>query len=76
MNNGTSWSQRKSLAGPMSLHWLANTTDGYMTGDYLSTSIVHHHAVTVFSLAHAPEGGEFDQAMYAVCLPVTGGAIT
>ncbi len=39
-NGGSSWSTATQLAGPMTLTWLPNTTQGYMVGDYISTSYV------------------------------------
>jgi hypothetical protein len=39
-NGGTSWTAQTQLAGPSSLNQLANTTQGLMVGDYLSTSFV------------------------------------
>ncbi|TME54631.1 MAG: exo-alpha-sialidase, partial [Chloroflexi bacterium] len=37
-NAGVTWSRKQSLAGPMNLTWLPLTTQGYMVGDYISTS--------------------------------------
>jgi hypothetical protein len=49
----------------MSLSYLANTNQGRMVGDYISTSFVGAKAVPVFAQARLPTGGVFDQAMYA-----------
>src|SRR5205807_9780656 len=35
---GVNWSPGQRLAGPMQLAWLANTNQGRMVGDYMSTS--------------------------------------
>ncbi len=44
------------LAGPMTLTWLPLTTQGFMVGDYFSTSIVpgDDDATPVFEVAFAP----------------------
>jgi hypothetical protein len=55
-NGGASWSAPEQLAGPMTLTWLPLTTQGFMVGDYISTSIVSadNHATSVFAVATAP----------------------
>jgi hypothetical protein len=63
-NGGTSWSPAQQLAGPMSLSWLANTNQGAMVGDYISTSISGGKAFPVVALANAPSDGTLDEAMY------------
>jgi hypothetical protein len=37
-DGGATWGGKQQLAGPMSLSWLAFTTQGFMVGDYISTS--------------------------------------
>jgi hypothetical protein len=39
VNGGSTWSAATQLAGPMTLSWLPNTSQGRMYGDYISTSI-------------------------------------
>jgi hypothetical protein len=75
-NGGTTWSPVQKLAGPMSLNWLANTSQGAMVGDYISTSFSGGRAVPVVALANAPSNGTFDEAMYTFAggLAVSGGA--
>lgn len=69
-DGGTTWTAPAQLAGPMTLAWLPNTTQGRMFGDYISTSVLAGgNAVTVIPVAHAPSGSTFDVAMYA---PVGG----
>ena len=75
VNAGASWSSNTQLAGPMKLAWLANTTDGYMTGDYISTSIVGNHAFPAILVAVTPTGGKLSEAMYTAALNVVGGPI-
>jgi hypothetical protein len=55
-NGGASWSAARQLAGPMTLTWLPLTTQGFMVGDYISTSIVRNnaHAASVFAVARPP----------------------
>lgn len=75
INGGATWSAKTKLAGPMQNLWLANTSLGYMVGDYISTSIVKGKAVPIFSVARSLKE-HFRQATYAPQNPlrVTGGA--
>jgi hypothetical protein len=60
----------------MSLSWLANTSQGRMVGDYISTSVLPGgRAWPTIAVAAAPSGGLFDEAMYVPTggLAVTGG---
>ena len=75
-NGGTSWSAATNVAGSMSLSWLANTSQGRMVGDYLSTSVPNGgRAWPTFAVATAPSGGLFNEAMYVPTggLPISGG---
>jgi hypothetical protein len=65
-NGGASWSAPAHLAGPMRLDWLANTTQGRMVGDYISTSFIRGRALPLFAQAGPPRGGRFDEAMATV----------
>src|SRR6266540_1996088 len=67
-DGGQTWGTPTQLAGPMTLTWLASTTQGYMVGDYISTSFVGSGPATpivVFALATAPSGSTLHEAMYA-----------
>lgn len=64
-DGGALWAPATQLAGPMSLTWLAPTTQGTMVGDYISTSFAGGTAHPVFAVAAAPTGGVYDEAMYA-----------
>lgn len=78
-NGGSTWSASQKLAGPMMLTWLANTNQGRMVGDYISTSIVGNgNAFPAFAVAKTPKGTTFHEALYTVSggLPVTGGALS
>jgi hypothetical protein len=74
-NGGASWSSHETLAGPMQLTWLPNTSQGYMVADYFSTSIPPGStvAVPVFMIAHPPQGSLLDQPTYAVHEDIAGG---
>jgi hypothetical protein len=73
-NAGASWSPHETLAGPMSLSWLARTNQGPMVGDYFSTSIPPGSsvAVPVFAVAAPPSGSTFDEATFAVREDIAG----
>ncbi len=54
-NGGTSWTSTTNIAGPLTLSWLANTTQGRMVGDYISSSFNSTGtAFPVFAVATAP----------------------
>jgi hypothetical protein len=78
-NGGTSWSAATNVTGPMSLSWLANTSQGRMVGDYISTSVLPPgsggRAWPTIAVATQPSGGVFDEAMHVPTggLPITGG---
>ncbi|MFF4576043.1 sialidase family protein [Streptomyces sp. NPDC001410] len=76
VNGGSTWSTPTTVAGPMSLSRIADSTQGRMVGDYLSTSVVGGRAVSVFAVGRTPTNGQaFDEALYtAGPLTVTGGS--
>ncbi len=71
-DGGASWGPFTQLAGPMTLSWLPNTTQGRMVGDYISSSFSGGLAHGLFAVANAPTGGSdcatatpnCDQALY------------
>jgi len=64
-DGGSTWSTATQLAGPMTLSWLPNTSQGRMFGDYISTSVLAGgRAFPVISVASAPTGSTFNQAMF------------
>lgn len=69
-DGGQNWSDPVALTdAPMSLSWLANTNQGRMVGDYISTSfLADGSAHPVIAVASEP-GAQFDEAMYT---PVAG----
>jgi hypothetical protein len=65
-DGGASWTTPIQVAGPMTVTWLPLTNQGYMVGDYISTSIGNDgKAHSVFAVANAPTGSVFDEAMYS-----------
>ena len=77
-NGGATWGPHRTIAGPMSLGWLARTNQGAMVGDYISTSFANGKAFPVFALAHAPNGSAFDEAIHTIAggLALSGGTAT
>jgi hypothetical protein len=56
-DGGATWSARQQLAGPMTLTWLPLTSQGYMVGDYMSTSFSGGPAYPALMSATAPTSG-------------------
>jgi len=70
LDGGITWSTPTEVAGPMSLNWIAQSNQGPMVGDYMSTSISSDSkAHPVFAVANPPAGSVLDEGMYA---PQTG----
>jgi hypothetical protein len=64
-DSGVNWMNGARLAGPMTLDSLANTTPGYMVGDYITTTFAQGQPQTVFAVANPRTNGVFDEAMYS-----------
>jgi hypothetical protein len=62
-DGGATWGAPVTLAGPMSVLWLAGTSQGQMVGDYIATAYSGGHPYGVFAVANPP-GAFFDEAMY------------
>jgi BNR repeat-like domain len=76
VDNGRTWTAPKVLAGPMSLSQLANTTQGPMTGDYISTSFVPNlrRALPIFAVGLPPAGTDaLNEPMFTSVQKVHGG---
>ncbi len=57
-NGGSSWSAKTAVAGPFNVTRVANTSQGRMVGDYISTSFGSDNlAHSVFMTASAPTSG-------------------
>jgi hypothetical protein len=67
---GAHWGAPVQLAGPMTLGPIAQTSQGPMVGDYISTSFAGGRAVAVFTLAQSKLRGRLRQATYAVSVAV------
>ncbi|MGE5641898.1 MAG: sialidase family protein, partial [Byssovorax cruenta] len=74
VNGGGAWSAPTQIAGPMTLSWLPNTSQGRMVGDYMSSSYAGGTAHPICTLATAPSGSVFNQAMYAPSTGLSSGA--
>jgi len=59
-DGGATWTSNSQLAGPMTLSWLPNTSQGRMVGDYISTSFVGSPAFPAFAVAFQPTSGGSD----------------
>ena len=58
LDGGASWTPGFKIGGPFKVPWIANTNQGYMVGDYISTSFTGDgKAHPVFSFAKAPDSG-------------------
>lgn len=76
-NGGSTWTAPTDVAGPMTLSWLANTTQGRMVGDYISTSFGSDgKAHAAFAVANAPSGTVFDEATYTTASGLAAAAGT
>jgi hypothetical protein len=64
-NGGQTWSAPSDLVGIMRPSWLANTNQGRMVGDYISSSFANGQAVSIYSRAQAPAGSVFNQFISA-----------
>jgi hypothetical protein len=75
-NAGTSWGAPTELTGTMSLADIAQTSQGPMVGDYISTSISGGTATTVIAVGLPHTGTVFDEGMYAPTakLPIASAA--
>jgi hypothetical protein len=60
-DGGQTWTTPVVLAGPIDPAWLANTDQGRMVGDYVSTSWVDGNAFGAIAIANAPSAGVFDE---------------
>ena len=77
-SGGTNWGTPTQIAGPMSLSWLPNTSQGRMLGDYISTSVLPGgNAYPVIPVATAPANGTFRMPMVVPTggMALSGGAL-
>jgi len=64
-DGGAHWGAPTQLAGPMALSEIANTSQGPMVGDYISTSFSGGMATTVIAVGKQTTAAAFDEAMYS-----------
>jgi hypothetical protein len=85
-DGGQTWSRPELLAGPMPLSWLAQTDQGAMVGDYVSTSVLTGLvepgggrelplAVPAFAAATPPANGTLREAIFAARQEIRGGQL-
>ena len=79
-DGGTTWTQPRTVAGPFKLAWIAQTDQGPMVGDYISTSFAGGPlAFGVFAIAKPPVNGVFNEraasARFDVTIPQAGAPI-
>jgi hypothetical protein len=75
-DGGATWTQPRKVAGPFKLAWIAQTDQGPMVGDYMSTSFAGGPlAFPIFAIAKPPTSGVFDEraasARFDVTIPQT-----
>ncbi len=77
-DGGRTWSSPVQLAGPMKIAGLPLTNQGYMVGDYMSTSILGGKAWTVFakSKGSACTLGQIKSCQQKMVAPASGLAVT
>jgi hypothetical protein len=69
---GAHWGDATQLAGPMALSQIALTSQGPMTGDYISTSFSGGRATSLFPVGRQqPTASTFDEATYAPATPLS-----
>jgi len=75
-DGGARWTPPLQLAGPMSLSWLPDTSQGAMVGDYISPSFANGTAHPVFAVARPPVGAVLDQATFMASVDIVPSAAT
>jgi hypothetical protein len=69
IDGGTNWSNPVDVAGPFPVTSVADTSQGRMVGDYISTSWLNGRAFPAFAVATAPVGSVFDEP---IVVPTSG----
>jgi hypothetical protein len=70
-DGGAHWGPATQLAGPMALSQIAQTSQGPMVGDYISSSFSGGTVATLFAVGlQQPASTTFDEAMYAPSTPL------
>jgi BNR repeat-like domain len=72
LDGGATWTTGRRIGGPMRVTWIADTSQGRMVGDYVSTSFTGDgKAHPVFSLAKQTVGSVFSQRMASATFDIT-----
>ena len=72
LDGGATWTPPTRVAGPMNMSWIAETNQGRMVGDYMSTSFTGDgKAHPVFATAKAPTGSVFSQRAATATFDIT-----
>jgi hypothetical protein len=70
-DGGAHWGTATQLAGPMALSQIAQTSQGPMVGDYISSSFSGSTVTTILAIGRQqPTSTSFDEAMYAPTSPL------
>src|SRR5439155_6493840 len=63
-DGGATWTAPTQVVGPFGLNLIADTSQGRMVGDYISTSWVGGRAYGAFAVGKPPSTLAFDEAIY------------
>ncbi len=67
LDGGSTWSSTNTITpSAMNVAWLANTTAGYMVGDYIATSFANGKAFPIFVTATAPNNGQLNEFLSTI----------
>jgi hypothetical protein len=69
-DGGSTWGTPTTIAGPMTLSWLPNTSSGVMVADYIGAAFSNGQPRAVFAVAQAKAGTTFNQAIYTTTNPL------
>ena len=75
-DGGATWGAPQTLAGPMSLSWIASTNQGRMVGDYMSTSFAGGTAHPIYAIAKPLDSGSFREQAATATFDVGGARAT
>jgi hypothetical protein len=71
-DGGSTWTQPRKVAGPFRMAWIAQTDQGPMVGDYISTSFAGGPlAFPVLMIGKPPTGSVFDERAASARFDVT-----
>jgi hypothetical protein len=74
-DGGANWSDPQTLTDdPFPVTWAADTSQGRMVGDYISTSWVGSNAFGAFAVATEPSGSVFDERIFVPTGGVNAGS--